>query len=131
MALAADIGTWLASEGHVGGSTGWTFAAEHRPSTPDKVVCAFMFAGGQPDTRPGLDRPGLQLQVRGAEYGFSAADDKIKAIREAIDAVGVWPQTINSTSYRFIRANGSQFTLGLDDNRRPILAANFDVGVSR
>ena len=131
MSVAADIGTWLASGGYVGGSTGWTFGAEHRPSTPDKVVCAFGFAGGRPATRPGPDRPGLQIQVRGEEYGFSAADAKIAAIREAIDAVGVWPQTINSTSYRFIRANGSQFSLGLDDNRRPILAANFDVGVSR
>lgn len=127
MGLAADIGTWLAAGGYVGGVTGWTFAELYRPDDPDQVVVAGQFAGFSPDHKTDIERPGLQILVRAAQYESNAAEAKINAIFRAIKDDSAWPATINGAEYRLLQAQQSPFLLEFDENRRPVWAVNFNV----
>lgn len=133
--LTDDFGSWLTDNGFVGGATGWTLAKNSIPADPDKVVALMQFGGRYPLARAGLDRPTLQINVRGeprnTSGAVSAADAKIHAIFRALAVPGVFPLTISGTSYRYAHAQQSPFQLRHDENERPEWVVNFEIGLSR
>lgn len=130
MGMAGDIGTWLAAEGLVGGSTGWRFSEQYRNEAQHRLVVAAQFAGFAPDHRTSLERPGLQVSVRAGEFETDVAEAKVNEIFRALIDQTNWPATIGGTSYRAIKAQQSPFLLEFDGNRRPVWVVNFNVWMS-
>lgn len=130
MGLAADIGDWLASQGHVRGATGWAFCDQYRSDRQDQIVVAGQYAGFEPEHKTGIERPGLQILVRSAEHDTDVAEAKIHAIFRDLTDGANWPATVNGSSYRSIQAVQSPFLLEFDEKRRPVWAVNFKVWMS-
>lgn len=131
-ALLDVVGSYLATAGFVGGSSGWTLASGWMPPTPDHVVALFEYSGGPPQNAAPLDRPGLQIRVRGDKQSvtgaYTAARLQIERIRQSLHASGA---EVIAPNVRAIVATQSVFPLGLDDNDRIEFACNFECWISR
>jgi len=126
--LLDTVATYLTDRTLVGGATGWTLAKGWMPPTPDKIVGLFEYAGSPPDNRPHLDRPGLQVRVRGDKHdvadAYAVARRHVQAIRGALHTQCV-PGLIG------IAAVQSAFPLGLDDSQRIEFVCNFECWIDR
>ena len=71
--------------------------------------------------------PRLQIQTRGAPYGYPAARQKAQDAWEALEAVT--NQVLSGITYLRIETQRSPYWLRTDDNNRPHLV--FDVECSR
>jgi hypothetical protein len=74
-----------------------------------------------------LELPRLQIQTRGAPYGYPAARQKAQEAWDALEAVT--NQVLSGVTYLRIEAQRSPFWLRTDDMNRPHLV--FDVECSR
>lgn len=122
MALLDDIGTILINAGQVGGVTGWTLYKSYLPDEPDKAIAIFETGGDPPDQSEGTryDVIRFQLIVRGVEYGYDTAHDKIQTIFNALNDV-----SYSGYVYIFgLQAN--PLSLGYDVKNRPELSINFE-----
>lgn len=127
MPMLQDIADKLVALG-LADATSWPCFQSTMPPEPAQAIALFETSGHPPGTRQKLDRPGLQVRVRGAQAGYPAAAAKIKAIRLALHG---FSGTIGATYYPWIKATGSPGSLGYDPNGRPELVCSFDVGESR
>lgn len=95
-----------------------------RPSTPDE--CVTIYDSGGFDSQPNdLERPTVQIVVRGTKNGFQTAYALAKAIRNELhEYVNT---TVNSTRYIQIMAQGAILSIGKDDNGRPLFSMNFRI----
>lgn len=94
------------------------------PGTPDECVCIYDSGGFDPQPND-LERPTVQIKVRGTKNGYSAAYSLAKSIRSELHEYA--NQTVNSTRYIQIYAQGDILYLGKDDNQRPLLSMNFRI----
>jgi len=120
-ALLDDIGTALTTASVVGGATGWALAKAFEPPTPNRVVSVYETGGGEPDQTDGTkyDSPTFQVRVRGDEFGYSDARDKMDDVFAALNDA-----TISGYVYVFARQSGP-IPLGHDGNTRPLMTLNF------
>jgi hypothetical protein len=124
--LAADIAQYLDDENLVtvdpSGVAGNCFI-DTLPATPETAVGIFSGSAGPPDAKTSLDRPGVQLQVRGdtdPRTAFALAE----ALRVKLH--GLSNLTLASgTLVKLITANQSQpVYIGTDENGRHQYSVN-------
>lgn len=122
MALLDDVKSTLESAAVVGGVTGWTLALGYMPPDPDKLVFVGKTTGEAPEVDPDAtnqyDFDSFSVVVRGAEYDYEDAQTKADAIFVALHNA-----SINGFVYVF--AKHTPTSLGIDDNKRPMLSLNF------
>lgn len=139
--LLDDLADYLSS-----GSTGTLgVVGEHifkglAPAGAQDAVTVIYETGGQAPVRamsPGptsasgfagvavVERPRVQVVCRGSEYGYSEARSRAATVFEKLDAMPA--RSINGVAYKWAAALQSPFLMGRDENRRPMIACNFDV----
>lgn len=126
--MLQEIADHLVAHGLAEGATGWGLFQTALPAEPDRAVALFDGPGLAPGGRHTVERPALQVRVRGVAGGYAEARAKIDAIWTLLHA---FTGTIGATAYSWILASGSVESLGYDGNERPELVANFDVMRSR
>lgn len=128
--LLDDMKTLLSS----GGTTadGTEIHLSYRPDKPDVVLTVYE-TGGMPPVRamrssPGqavVERPRVQLVMRGAPYDYQTARTKMHAVMLQLDGLG--DRTINGCRYLWLAAVQSPYLMGRDEDNRPLVGLNFDV----
>lgn len=76
-----------------------------------------------------IDKPRIQIVVRGARDDYPTARNGAKTIRDLLAALT--DVTISSTKVLRVASLGSTIPLGLDDKDRPRISANFQAYVER
>lgn len=112
----------------------WPVFVGYLPPTPGQCIALFPTAGEPPVTKVGLDKPGVQLTIRGAENDEHVGDyagpaNKAEEIYEALDGVG--PQTVGGTDYREFFAESAPYFRERDENGRVVFTLSFTAWVSR
>lgn len=92
------------------------------PDKPDLCVALYEYSGASPlevmrDDAATLERPSVQVMVRGGRNDYPTARALIESVRDTLTAIT--NQSIGSE--RFLRVNNlsSINALGVDDNDRP------------
>jgi Bacteriophage minor capsid protein len=125
--LLDELGTFLQTAGI--GTVGVTLFKGtmplDTPSTVETPMVALREVPGLPalrshDNPPSrIRQPVIQVESRGAPYGYAAARATAEAIWEALD--GVANQTLSGTTYLMIQALQDPFLLKIDDMHRPTI----------
>ncbi len=120
-----DIKDLLDADSGVGLTFPTDLFVSEMPKEPDK--CAAVFDTGGYDAMSNYDykRPTVQVRVRGDKGGYLAAHALAQSIFDLLH--GSDNQTVNSTRYIGIWAEGDIMFIGYDDNRRPLLSMNFRI----
>jgi len=134
MSLVKDIADYL-EENDIG-EVGTDIFYGTIPDSPDKVVGVFQYAGRVPDLIAGVDKPGLQIRVRGEDY--PSAEAKIKQVGNLLRQIG---DEVNETLCEGVEINGSlylriapvqsAFPLGEDKKERMEFIQNFNTDIRR
>lgn len=124
MALLDDVGAALTTAGLVGGATGWTLYLGHLFDEPDKdkAVCLYELPGEVPEQKWAIDRPALQVRVRGAANGYSAARAKLQAI---FDLLHAGEDAVGGGMVFLYAAQSGPTPLGADEKFRPHISMRF------
>lgn len=124
MSLVKDIKSYLVSKG-----ISTPIYLGEIPDSPDEVIGLFQYAGQGPLVGADIERPGLQVRVRGS---YETAITNIYAISEILSEVGnevngTLPEgiTIDSTLYLRIASVQSPFPLAYDSKERKEFVQNF------
>jgi len=124
---AEDIATILeTSSAGTGLTVGTDLFVSREPDTPDAVVSVFDTGGGEPSS--GIERydfPTVQVRVRGDKMDYENAYVTMESIKTALHKYA--NQTVNGTKYIAIWASSDIFSLGYDENDRPLLTLNFRI----
>lgn len=104
------------------------------PSSPDLCVAIYEYAGAAPlevmnNDSATLERPSVQVIVRGARNDYPTARTLIESVRDTLTAIS--NETISDV--RFLRVMGlsSINALGVDDNDRPRFSLALQAVVER
>lgn len=131
---ALDVAELLHNEGigNVNTTSGWRLLvgkeqAQQAGMIPHTTITVYDLPGAAPDYRPGIDRPAIQVRVRGAPTmaSYPATYQKAREIRAfLLGAVGV---EIGGAVYVLWEAESepAQLPSGTDDNERPIVIATY------
>jgi len=130
MSLVKDIADFLAAQGL--GTVASTIFYGDLPDVPDSLICLFEYAGLPPLPNELLDRPGLQVRVRGTAYETARA--AIQSVQNLLMRVGYPDDSVyfdgvrlNNIDYlRIIPAQGIT-PMGKDSRDRIELVQNFYV----
>lgn len=129
MSLLDDLADWIEAQGVAHGTDpsltgGWKLAVDVMPEAPDHVVKLGYAGGPGPrEKNATVRRPQVQVAVRGDRYGGAAVRAKVEEIFALMHNL---PTTVmGGTTVLGVQVFGEVLTLGLDDNRRPQLALNF------
>lgn len=114
--VAAGIGTF-------GAATGWSINIGRMPDSPDTVVLCNVGPGRNPLPHLLLNRPSVQVMVRGDNNGYAAAYTKMEDVVRAL--IGMLTTTVQGDVYRSCTQIGDISYLGQDDNTRDLFTANF------
>lgn len=123
--LLDEIGSLLATAGVAttgASSTGWTL--KYRGLTPEPARQVVVIATGglpQEGIAP-IDRPTVQVLVRGSSMDGSVLEAKVGAV---VTAVNRRDGVVNGWPYVDIQKEGDVLYLGLTDNQRPLYSVNF------
>jgi len=111
--------------GSFGSETGWAIRISRQKDKPDSLVTIYDTAGLVPE--PGLDinRPGIQLLVRGDQNGYKATYAKCEEIRDLL--LGLPSQTINGDLWASVVMTSDIIFLGYDEKDRPEFSLNFQL----
>lgn len=126
MSLLTDIQAHLQAAGVVPAS--YAMRLGIMPPTPDQVVAIFA-AGGPPTPtrRLGIDRPAVQIRVRGATDDHEGPLAVATAVERALhEASG----TLGATAYPWVLSQHAPLALGVapdDTRRRPEYVCNFQL----
>ena len=131
MAFLDEISTVLTSSTVAGGATGWHLYLGHLPDSStigDKAVAVMETAGQQDMGRVGLERPGLQVVVRGASVNttstaYQDAQARAKLVNGALHAVTGTPSS--GTHFAGVWNQSGPFFTGFDEGWRPLFSANY------
>lgn len=118
---AVNAGTYAATSGwsiHIGGMPDGT-------GIPDTVIAIKDSGGYRPASNYVLQKPAVQIMIRGAKGGYEAAWAKAEEIRDALHART--NETWGSTRYIQILCSSEIMGLGDDDNNRPLISLNFEI----
>jgi hypothetical protein len=133
MTAEADVAAYLETLGL--GVVNETIFVNNKPATPNAIICIFGYAGQPPEwtNTIKIDRPGVQVLVRGAKDAAGAARDLIETIFEDLD--GLADIVLNADSgvvYQCIEATQSgPSPMGKDENGRIEYVTNFYVTKTR
>lgn len=116
------------------GTVGTNVFIGKQPATPDYCVTLYEYEGMAPLEHFGsapysVDKPRIQVMVRGAQNDYPAARDGLQAIRVLL--AGITDTTISGVRILRVASVGSLIPLGLDTQDRPQLTANFQCYVER
>jgi hypothetical protein len=123
-AFVDTIGTWLATAGLAGGSTGWAIQKYGAVETPDQMVVIYETGGPPPEqaTNRRWAMPTFQLVARSKVQ--ATAEAKAQAIFDALDRADV-------NGFAFFNAQQSTpLALDPDASGRHRFALNFRGGAS-
>jgi hypothetical protein len=128
--LLADLGDYLSSGGC--GTLGTDLFRGQMPPTPDAAVCLYETGGVAPIYSMGntagqavVERPRVQVVVRGEQYGYEAARAIAQKAWLLLDKLP--SRTINATRYLWGSCAQSPFLMQVDEQGRPWLAFNADL----
>ena len=137
MGVLQDFKTILTTAG-VGStgatSTGWRIVyREFQPviAGVGAQQIALVASGGFPeDGKPPIERPTMQVLIRGTTNASSGLEVKVDAV---IDALNVKNGSIGFGNWYYvdIRVQGDKLWLGRDDDGYPVYAVNFNTVRSR
>lgn len=125
MGAIAEVATFL---GTVSPTLGTIKKGTALPATPDVVLAVTEFPGGPSAGAFGhagikYELTGIQLRARGAKNDENAARALLHRARH--EFAKVQAQTLSGTYYLTVTTQGGIFPLMLDDDERPVVAANF------
>lgn len=133
MPLVTEIGSRLSSQSvATTGSTGWRLVYQDfvdGTSIPDTQVCVRNSGGFPGEARADLDRPTVQVMIRG-----SVSDSTGSTLTKAVavnTALHRYDGTLSGWTYVDIERQGDLLYLGRDDNQRPLYSLNFTALRSR
>ena len=134
MAYLDDISLLLTTSTVAGGATGWPLYLGHLPDSSaigDKAVAVLGTAGSPSHARVSLERPGLQVLVRGepinqTSTGYQDAEARAVLIDHAIHAYVGTPDGAGSRVAGLWNESGPAFA-GFDEGQRPMFSANYRV----
>lgn len=95
------------------------------PSEPDECVAVYDTGGLPPSALFTLERPSVQVRVRGPKGDYRTGWALAAAIRDFLN--GMHGEVINSARYISIFATGDIIPLGSDKSERPEFTVNFQV----
>ncbi len=90
-----------------------------------QIVTIYDTGGTDPDTYHTLERPTVQILVRGRAEKFQTGYTLAETVYNQLHAIK--NQTVNSTRYILIFATSAILFLGYDDNNRPEWSINFRI----
>lgn len=139
MSLLNEIGTRLDDQGIASssGDDGWVLMKSMLPDSDalqNKIVALIEVGGEPPDAYTEVDKPHLQVLVRGdsiVQVSSSYEEARAKAEAIKIDLHTLGPVTLSGRYYPAIWAMQDPFLLGYDKSDRPVLAMNFRIYRSR
>lgn len=123
-APSVDIANLLESEGLgvFGGISGWCIYIGTEPSKPDTTVTLYDTTGAEPDYAAAIEYPAIQVRVRGSPYGYPAAYERAKDVRDLLIATnGVMLGGATYSAWIM----GDVAYLATDESQRPIFVANY------
>lgn len=139
MALLPELGDKLSSQSVASSSGvgGWFISYGEMPdstATADRMVALLQTGGFAPDAATEVDRPAMQLLVRGqsrtdASTAYEEAETKAQEVKGVLH--GITPGTIDGRHYVGIWAEQDPFFGGYDENRRPVFVTNYRIQRSR
>lgn len=92
------------------------------PSTPDRCVAIYEYAGAQPlevltDNTATLERPSIQIMTRGARNDYPSARSLMVSIRDNLTEIT--NETLSGVTFLRVNQISSINALGVDENERP------------
>jgi Bacteriophage minor capsid protein len=99
------------------------------PDTPDDAVCLYEYAGIPPQfAHDGQqwENPRVQVVTRDSKLNYASARAKAQSVYDVLN--GTVNTTIDSRHYLKILALQSPFPMGADENDRPRIVINFEIG---
>lgn len=138
MALLDELGTRLSDQGLASssGADGWVLYKSQLPDSTtvqDRAVSLFQTPGEAPEARVEIDRPHVQVVVRGASQhdsstGYEEAEAKAQAIKRDLHE---FSGALSGRHYPGIWALQDPAFAGYDQSRRPRFSVNFRAWRSR
>lgn len=100
------------------------------PDTPDAVLSLYEYPGMAPEysqeiAAEGIERPRLQVSVRGGAYDYVTPRAVIETVRAALSFANV--TMASGVVYQRLRPLQAPFLVERDHLNRVVLAINFDV----
>lgn len=104
------------------------------PDNPDLCVALFEYAGAAPlevlsDDTATLERPSVQVMVRGARNDYPTAKTLIENVRNTL--TGIANEDISGERFLRVQELSSINALGVDDNDRPEFSLSLQVVMER
>lgn len=97
------------------------------PGNKTLTIAVYDTPGFDPNPKWLRDHPTVQVRIRGAVHGSSAAYDKALAVKDAL--LGRPTTVVNSKNYvQFIQMGDITF-VGADENNQPIFVTNWRLAV--
>lgn len=93
------------------------------PATPNAVISIIRTGGITPNPKFLLDRPSMQVMVRGDINGYVAAEVKAVEVKDAL--LGLISQDVNGDRWVQVNMIGDIVNLGFDDSNRVMFSLNF------
>jgi hypothetical protein len=93
------------------------------PDKPDVCVALYEYAGEQPlevlrDNGATLERPSVQVMVRGGRNDYPTARILISSVRDVLTSIT--DETISGVRFLRVNQNSSINAVGTDENDRPV-----------
>lgn len=121
------VGDYLVAQGQ--GTLGVSIFLSTMPETPDALVAVYESVGDTPSFTMGgaavaINRPVIEVIVRGAKNDYPGARDKAETIRSILGAVV--GQSLSGIQVLRMAPQGWLNPLGDDENLRPTVSVNFE-----
>lgn len=126
MTILEVVGNFLEDNGF--GTLGTDIFLGILPESPDACIGVFEYGGQTPMFTMGtagiqVDMPSLQIQVRATRDDYPTARDEAESARQLL--AKVTNQTIEGIRVLRIEPSSSIVPIGVDENHRPVISANF------
>ena len=93
------------------------------PEDPDAAVSVMRAGGENASPKWLLDRPSMQVRIRGDKNGYIAAETKAQTVKDAL--LGLPSQDVNGDRWVQVNMIGDIVPLGFDDENRPKFSLNW------
>lgn len=105
--------------------TDWEVHLGQFPAKPDAVLLCMSVGGSAPNPKWLLNRPSVQILVRGKVSQYSSGRTKAQEVMDAL--LGLPSQDIGSDRWVAVNAAADIVSLGFDELERPIWSLNFNL----
>jgi hypothetical protein len=121
--VSHNIGTFKLNHNTPNSSPGWGISISRQHDKLDTLITIYDTQGLAPEPHLDINRPGVQILVRGSQSGYMAAYQKCEEIRDVL--LGLPSQTINGDIWASLTMTSDILWLGYDENERPQFSLNF------